>query len=154
MPNVLQSTRFVILFAAVLSACAPPYTMTPPQNFKRFENTADFRFITPDGVMLKGREVENYPRGDLSFWTAALKKHLDERGYVLKSENCFVTDKKLSGCTLNFVLPNGAEDWVWGETLYVVEDTIFLLEVTGPFERFAKVGEELDAAYKTFDPHN
>ncbi len=142
----------VCLFIGV--ACTPPYTITPPPSFKRFEQSRDFRYITADGVMLKAREVDNYPRGELEFWTSALKLHLDERGYVFKSETCFKTEGALDGCTLIFLLPHGAEDWVFGETVYVVDDTIYLIEVAGPFERYAKVADELTQAYKTFDPHH
>ena len=85
----------LVVPAAILAACTPPYSIQPPKSFKRFEQSRDFRYITPDGVMLKGREVDNYPRGELDFWTDALKRHLDARGYVLKSKTCFKTEKQL-----------------------------------------------------------
>ena len=43
----------------------------------------------------------------------------------------FETDKGLDGCTLEFMLPHGAEDWVLSETIFVVEDTVFLVETAG-----------------------
>jgi len=142
----------VMLVALVAVSCGPSYTITPPRAFKRFEKTYDFRFVTADGVMLKGREVENYPEADLSFWVDAYKRHQAEIGYVLKSETCFKTRRSVDGCTLTFVVPYGSEDWAFSETLYVVEDTIYLLEVAGPYDRYAKVEKDLQTAFETFDP--
>jgi cytochrome c-type biogenesis protein CcmE len=138
--------------AAALSACGPPpYEMQLPQAFKQFEESRDYKLITADGVMLKAREVENYPEAGLEFWTDALQRHLEEQGYVVKSQDCFETTRGLDACTLDFMLPHGAEDWVLSVTLFVVEDEIILVEVAGPYDRFATIEDELDKAIKTFD---
>jgi len=143
----------LVAVAALASACGPPpYKMDLPRSFKQFEDTRDYKLITADGVMLKAREVENYPEAGLDFWTDALKQHLEEQGYVLKSEECFKTTKGLDGCTMDFMLPHGAEDWVMSETLFVVEDDVILVETAGPYERYAEIEEDLKKSIKTFDP--
>ncbi|MDD5309207.1 MAG: hypothetical protein PHU25_17985 [Deltaproteobacteria bacterium] len=149
-----RATKAFIALAplAILAGCAPAYRMEPPAAFKRFERSGDFKLITADGVMLKAREVDNYPRADLPFWVDAMKRHLAERGYALKSEACFKTEKKLDGCTVDFLLPFGAEDWVLSETIFVKAERVVLVEVAGPFERYAKVEKDLAKALKTFDP--
>ncbi len=142
-----------VLFTLVAAGCGPAYTMDPPKSFKRYQETEGFKMITADGVMLKAREVENYPEGDLPFWTDATERHLVKRGYVLKSKACFKTQKQKDACTLTFLLPHGAEDWVFSETLFVEGDTLVLVEAAGPFQRFVKVEKELAAALKTFEPN-
>lgn len=153
MRAALERMAVLAALAALLVACGPPpYSLTAPEAFKRYEDSRDFKLITADGVMLKAREVDNYPKADLSFWAEALGRHLDARGYAKKSEHRFKTNKGLEGFTLTFVLPHGAEDYVLSETIFVVGDTVYLVEAAGPFERFAAVEKELDAALATFDP--
>ena len=53
---------------------------------------------------------------------------------------------------MDFMLPHGAEDWVMSETLFVIEDEVIIVEAAGPYERFAKIEEELKKSIKTFDP--
>lgn len=134
-------------------ACKAPYTMDTPKSFRKFEDTREFKMITANGVMLKARQVKNYPEGDLVFWTDAMERHLAERGYLLKSKDCFKTKTGKDACTLDFVLPYGTEDWAFSETVFVVNDTIVLVETAGPFDRFTKVEDELASALKTFEPH-
>ncbi len=141
----------VAVCTAAFASCTS-YKMTVPDGFRRYEDTRDFKMITADGVMLKAREVDNYPKADLPFWTDAMKRHMKERGYELKSEDCFKTKAGLPGCALEFMLPNGGEDWVLSECMFVVDDRIILLESAGPFERYAKVEKGLHEAYRTFVP--
>ncbi len=142
------------LLIALFLGCggAPDYSMDAPAAFKRFTEKKDFRFITADGVMLKAREVENYPIADLSFWVDAMQRHLEKRGYTFRGKDCFDTRKGLKACTLEFMLPYGAEDWVMSETLYVVGERIVLVESAGPFERYEPVKAQLRTALRSFDP--
>jgi hypothetical protein len=149
----LRTTLALLVLGLAVSACGPPsYKMELPTAFKQFEESRDYKLITADGVMLKAREVENYPEAGLDFWTDAMKQHLDEQGYVLSTEECFKTKKGLDGCTMDFMLPHGAEDWVLSETLFVVDDEIIVVEVAGPYDRYAAIEKELKKSIKTFDP--
>lgn len=135
-----------------LAGCAAPYTMSPPPSFKRFEDAREFKWITADGVMLKAREVDNYPEAPLGFWTDAMTRHMLAQGYAKKGDRCFKTLEGRDGCTVDFLLPHGAEDWVMSETLFVVGDTIVLVEAAGPFDKYAPVEAELEKALETFSP--
>lgn len=150
----MRSTAVLVLtlLALMAAACAPTYVLEAPAAFKRFEHARGMELITADGVMLEVREEANYPRAELPFWRDALKGHLDARGYALKSERCFSTTRGLPGCTLEFVVPRGAEDWVMSETVFVDGDTVYLVEVAGPFERYAQVEAALIQAMTTFAP--
>jgi hypothetical protein len=143
----------LIILSLLFFGCKPPYTMEGPKSFKRFHDTREFKMITADGVMLRAREVDNYPKAALDFWVDAMKLHLVEQGYALKSTNCFKTENNRDACTLDFLLPHGVEDWAFSETIFVVDDTIVLVEVAGPYERYAKVEKELTAALMTFEPN-
>lgn len=142
------------LAAASLSvaACAPHHAMQTPPGFVRYEKGKDMALITADGVRVKSREERNYPKADLAFWVDAMKRHLQARGYAVQGQTCFQTAGGLPGCTLAFLLPHGAEDWVLSETTFVVGDRIVLVEAAGPFDRFSKVQEGLAKALLTFDP--
>ena len=39
------------------------------------------------------------------------------------------------------------------KTIFVVDDTIVLVEVAGPYERYASVEKALSASLKTFEPN-
>jgi hypothetical protein len=124
--------------------------MNRPAAFREYTESHDLKLITPDGVMLKVRTTDNYPKAALAFWVDAMSAHLQEQGYAAKSKTCFKTDSGLDGCTLDFLVPHGVEDWVLSETVFVDDDDIYLVEVAGPFDRYAKVERELSQSYRTF----
>jgi len=152
---IRQVRRTVVYFLAVATAMLAlggclSFNIDTPDRFRRFHDTDDLKMITADGVMLKSRTIENYPKADLSFWVDAMKRHLEERGYAFKHEDCFQTQTGLDGCAIEFILPHGAEDWVFSQCLFVIDDAIVVLESAGPFEKFVQVEESLRAAYRTF----
>ncbi len=140
------------LAALTLSACGPSYKMTAPEGFSRFEDAGDFKMISADGVRLKAREVDNYPKATLAFWTDATERHLVARGYASKGKRCFKTAKGLGGCSLDFVIPRGHDDWVLSVTLFVDDDRLIILEVAGPYARYAMLEKKIAAALTTFVP--
>jgi hypothetical protein len=148
----LIAVALAAALAVALGACSAPYTMSPPPSFKRFEEAREFKWITADGVMLKAREVDNYPEAPLAFWTDALTRHMLAQGYAKKGERCFRTREGRDGCTVDFLLPHGAEDWVMSETLFVVDDAIVIVEAAGPYDKYAPVEAELQKALETFSP--
>jgi hypothetical protein len=153
--KTMKRTMLLILalVAFLQMSCGTPYTMKAPDSFKRFEKSNEFKMITADGVMLKAREVDNYPEASLEFWTDAVSQHLEAQGYIVQSEKCFKTAKGLDGCTVNFLLPHGAQDWVLSETMFVVDDKVVLVETAGPYDRFAVIEEDLGKAILTFNPN-
>ncbi|MBN2529721.1 MAG: hypothetical protein JXR76_25245 [Deltaproteobacteria bacterium] len=143
-----------LLFLATLAGCSTvPYTFESPSQFKRFDNKREFKYITADGVMLKAREVDNYPKAALSFWKDAAQTHLEKVGYTLTDTVCFKTQKGLHGCTLTFALPHGAEDWIFQETIFVVNERLVLVEAAGEFGKFKAIEADLQKALKTFSPN-
>jgi hypothetical protein len=147
--------RYFVLLAVVgvLFGCPKaPMEMELPKAMKRYDDDSAFKLITADGVRVKARDVANYPKGDLEFWTDAMKTHLVARGYVFKNKRCFATKKKLDGCTLEFVVPRGAEDWMMSETIFVAGERIVLVEAAAPYARMVPLEATYAAALTTFDP--
>ncbi len=63
-------------------------TLPQPKDF--FDKSKDFRKKKADylygsysSTMIRTGAVENYPRGDLNFWTVALRKEMKQRNYEL-----------------------------------------------------------------------
>lgn len=145
--------RYLPILLLLLGACGPTYHMTPPTEFVQYQHGhGKFAWTTPDGVRLKAREVKNEPKADLAFWTDALKRHLIAKGYAAKAERCFDTQAGKHGCTLEWLVPRGNEDWVFATTLFVTGDRVTVVEAAGPFARYHAVETQLAAALGTFDP--
>ena len=139
-----------VIAALATTACGRPYVMARPPAFREYTESRDLRLITADGIMLKVRQTDNYPKAALGFWADAMSTHLQEQGYATKSKLCFKTANGLDGCTLDFLVPHGAQDWVLSETLFVADDDIYLVEVAGPYDRYTKLEKQLADSYKTF----
>lgn len=151
--RALAALAAAVLVIAAAGCRTPHYRMTDPPSFKRFPGEDGLRMITADGVMLKVREVENYPLADLAFWVDAMRRHLEQQGYALQGEpRLFDTKAGRKGARLVFVVPRGQEDWVLGETVFVVGERIVLVETAGPYELHAPLEKEIDEALATFDP--
>ncbi len=148
--NLAYLLTFVVAVACV--GCGPKHAMPAPDGFVRYEKRRELALITADGIRLKSREVRNYPKADLPFWIDAMKRHLAARGYAIQAERCFQTAQGLPGCTVEFLLPHGAEDWVLSETAFVVGERLVLVEAAGPFDRFSKVQAGLSRSLLSFDP--
>ncbi len=145
------SEVFLGLAVALLCGCGATHHIDPPGAFRVYAEADGLRMITADGVRVAAREVENEPVADLGFWVDAMKRHLDKRGYALVGEDCFSTESGQKGCTVDFVLPNGAEDWVMSETVFVYGDAVVLVEAAGPFDRWQGVASAYKKALRSFE---
>lgn len=150
----MHTAKLMLLSVALssLGGCATTKMQIElPKELKRYEHENTLKLISADGVRVKARELDNYPKGDLDFWSDAMKTHLDHRGYVFKTKRCFETKRqKLNGCTLEFVVARGPEDWLFSQTIFVAGEKIILIEAAAPFERLTKLEPSYTAALKTF----
>jgi len=149
----MQKLFLFIIFTLAAGCTKTDYTMDTPPQFKQYKECDSFKMITANGVKLKAREVENYPKASLDFWTDASVGHLEKSGYTHKETTCFKTEKNLDGCTVQFVLPHGAQDWVYQKTIFVIEDTIILIEAAGEWDKFMAINKSLNSKLKTFNPN-
>lgn len=137
------------LVALALAGCAPVLRMDTPDGFVRYQHKDGPAFITADGVRVRARRVANYPKADLQFWIDAMDRHLTARGYLSRGRTCFKTAAGSEACTAEYVVPQGAEDWVMAETVMVDGDALVLVEAAGPFARYQHAAPALAKAYPT-----
>ena len=151
--RALTAVAGVLLALSVAGCPGPQYRMDDPPSFKRFQDEPGLRMITADGVMLKVREVENYPEADLRFWVDAMRRHLEQQGYAPRGAPRFFDARGgLRGARLLFLVPRGPEDWELGEAVFVVGKRVVLVETAGPYPLHAPLEKEIDAALLTFEP--
>ncbi len=144
----LKSILNPLLISCMISlcvACSPKYTMPTLDQFSIYEKDRNARHISPDGIRLMIRTVDNNPKGDLAFWKEAIRKHLDDSGYLFQAQKTIKTNhpKQGEGEALSFIVPYQGEDWGFAVVIFVQEDDLTLVEMTGPFQNFPKAWEQL-----------
>lgn len=140
------------MLLTLVVGCGPTYRMDAPSSFKRYERSSDFRWITPEGVVLRAREVANEPVATLAFWAEATRHHLERTGYKLHKQSSFRTQSGLAGERLDFMVPRGGEDWQFTVGLLLHGDRLIILEAGGPWAQVHALDAELDGALRSFDP--
>jgi hypothetical protein len=145
----------VLLSATALclvAACTPAYEIEAPKSFRRYERSRDFRWITPEGGLLRGREVANEPAATLDFWTEATVHHLERRGYKLQKTRSFRCAAGLDGKRIDLLVPRGGEDWLFTVGLMVDGDRILIIEAGGPWAQMHPLDTEIQHAMTSFRP--
>lgn len=56
--------------------------MAVPEGFALVDKKPVFKALSPEGIRLRVRRVDNYPQQNLEFWEKALKDQLQKRGYI------------------------------------------------------------------------
>lgn len=149
--SLLGASAAALLFA-LAAGCGPAYQVETPKSFRRYEQSADFRWITPEGVVLRGREVKNEPRAELPFWAEATRHHLERKGYKLQKERDFQSASGTAGKRLDFLVPRGGEDWLFTIALMVEGERVLLIEAGGPWAQMHPLDAEIDGMLKSFRP--
>ncbi len=128
----------LVLFTAALSAgCGPSPEAKVPEGFARVEAGDEFAFRTAnsDGVVVGVRAVDNDPAGDLTFWSSALTKRLERRGYAEEGKARAVESKDgQRGMLHTFKTDAGGRTHLYWLGVYVTEDDVFVVEATGDAE--------------------
>lgn|SRR5690606_9916537 len=140
------------LFGLLASSCV---SMQVPERFLvTTRDTAELKAITPDETKLWVREFGDPDRGDLAFWSDALKRHLVEnRGYTILSEGRIEDGSAHVG--VEYLLEATVQGRVMRELLAlfvtegVLENRIRVVELVGEKEPFDAAVDEVRAAIKT-----
>jgi len=103
-----------------------------PEGFARIGRRPSFRAMTPEGVRLRIRSVDNYPEQSQDFWADALASYLMEHGYVSIEEQpeSHWTDTEGFRVAL-WALPLGTEDYVYLTGLRIRKGKVDILEIAG-----------------------
>jgi hypothetical protein len=133
-------SRFVVKTCVALCAlllvvgCATP-TIDAPAGFAPFSDEKQPAAISPEGVVLRVRTAANEPVQTLAFWATALRRQMDESGYLLLDEGPFV-GRDAPGHYFEWLAPLGDEDWVYLTALSVVDGSIVIAEAAGRVDLF------------------
>lgn len=154
----LRATAVTVsaLFAALVVSCTTVDTrLATPGGFAEFHQSKDFRIVSPEGVVLRVRTVENKPDQTLGFWAATLKRQLSEEGYSLIAEGAF-DPKKLPtppasprGAYFEWSAPVGEEDYTYLTAIALARDRIIVVEAAGPMEYYKLHAEQIHKALDT-----
>jgi hypothetical protein len=153
-------TLLLATFGLALSGCGANFEPSTPSDFVVFEDEYDtpwylrftsgdeypYRSASADGIVLGIRHFENDPSGTLPYWTEALKRRLEARGhYELVSSEDVKNDEGVPGKRLVFA-HRAAAPQAYRITLYLHDDTLFLVEAGGPSAVIEARRAELDQA--------
>ncbi len=131
----------VVCIAAVATlSCVTGALVEPPEGFAVYSELPDdaiLSAVSPEGVVYRVRSVENEPRQTLSFWSEALKVHLERGGYALLEPR---TIEAPMGAVSAFewVAPLGGADWIYLSALADSGGRIIIVEAAGPFDHFQR----------------
>jgi hypothetical protein len=146
-PNAINILSFFTLLL-LLTACSanPPATYHLPvlNDFSVYQADPNARHISPDGIRLMVRNTPNNPKGDLAFWKEAIRRHLDEAGYLFQSQKTIEANQThQKGEALSFIVPYQGEDWGFAIVIFVGNEELTLVEMTGPFKNFPTAWDQL-----------
>src|SRR5690242_1999645 len=90
-----------VIVMLVLVACKG-VEMRAPDGFVVYARPAgsDFRAISAEGIALRVKRTPNEPRSDVGLWSKSLRLNLEQRGYMIRSEETIQTTTGLSGSVL------------------------------------------------------
>jgi hypothetical protein len=143
------------LFALAAAGCGPKFQHTTPKGFVELEDQDDYdyRAVTADGLVVAVRAIDHEPKGEISFWTEAVINHMRQRGgYALLDRHDVKTSSGLPGTQLRFGHDEGQQPHLYWVTLFVTEDTIYVLEAGGTREQMAARETEISEAVQSFRP--
>ena len=129
--------RIVVAVLAVavllsLAACGTTVAYRTPDGFAQFSDQRQPRSISPEGVVLRMRTVENKPVQDLEFWSTALERQMIDSGYLLLEKGQFASGD-LDGVYFEWLAPLNDEDWVYLTGISVADDVIVIAEAAGAY---------------------
>lgn len=140
--------RVLIALAALgLAGCASGARLTPPAPFVTLDPANDGyreRHVTADGVVLSLRDVENRPRGPLSFWVQAIRSRLRRAGaYELEDEQDVRAASGETGRQMRFARDHGRRAYVYWITVFVDGDRLVMVEAGGREDRFTPLADDV-----------
>ncbi len=136
----------------LLGACGPQHALQAPSGFARYSEDDGNRWVTPDGVVLRAREIDEPPEATLAFWSEALSRHLERSGYRVEKPRDFRTRDGMEASRVDAIGHRGAEDWLLVTAIYVQGPRLWLVEATGPWRQLQPLSDALQQALTTFKP--
>jgi hypothetical protein len=140
----------------LLSGDARPFRVPTPAGFVELPDQQpayDYRATSADGVVLAVTSIKHVPRGDLTFWTRALRNRMHlSNGYALLGEREVTCATGLRGHVLELGHDEGGRPHRYALALFVTAERIFVIESGGERTLFDRARPALDAFLATFTP--
>jgi hypothetical protein len=149
-----MTLRFTFAVALLLAGgCGAGFHHPTPKGFVKLEDQEryDFRAVTADGLVIAAREIEHEPKGEVDFWVQAVANHMRQRGgYALLETRDVKTARGLAGKQLRFGHDEGSRPHLYYLTLFVTDETIYVLEAGGTREQMETSDKDIQAAVNDF----
>ena len=112
-----------------LAACGS-FEAQAPKGFAVYDDGADYRAVSPDGVVYRVRSEDNAPEAGLPFWREALTKRMSDAGYLVIGGEP-VKAGTVDGHLIELAAPLGNKDYGYAVAVFVAGDDIVIVEAAG-----------------------
>jgi len=145
---------WVVASLLLLVGCGHTFEAATPPGFVELDEADSvyaYRAMTADGLVIAVREIEHEPKGELAFWVRAIENRLRQRGgYALletRSVNC---RSGQTGKQLRFGHDEGSRPHLYTVSVFVTDDTIYVIEAGGTKKLMEKHTDQVDWSVKNF----
>ncbi len=110
-----------------------------PEGFSVYRNSRLYRAVSPEGTILRIREVSPQPVMDMGFWETAVTGYMEDAGYILREKEELDGQSGENGWSFMWLAPYSGEEYVYMVTLLPVEKgakQLKIIEVAGELESF------------------
>ncbi|MEZ4227452.1 MAG: serine/threonine protein kinase [Polyangiaceae bacterium] len=149
----MMRKTIALLGAWLAFGCGPSFQAATPQGFVELEDQElyDYRATNADGLVIGVREIDNEPKGTAEFWYRALENRLrDQGGYALLGSHDVTAKNGVKGKQLRFGHDEGSTPYLYVVTLFVTDDTLYLMEFGGTKELVERHRDQLDWSVSNF----
>jgi hypothetical protein len=137
-----------IAFAAAVLALASCTSLAQkPEGFAEVSPwqvaAAQYKAVSPEGMIYRVRTLKNYPVQTLEFWASALKNHLEKEGYRSVSDGQPFEAGESPGMLFEWAMPYGNQSYIYITAIVVAEKKIAVAEAAAEHTIYYKYREAL-----------
>jgi hypothetical protein len=153
----MKTIAYPLLAAALtLVGCAKPFEAATPTGFVDMGDrygSDEYRAATADGAVMRVRDYDNDPKGELTFWVRSLENKMrDMGGYALLDKRTVQNRIGQQGTQIRFGHDEGNQPYLYYVTIFVTDAKIYVLEAGGPKAEVERQGAQIDWAVRNFLP--
>jgi len=137
----------LVCLGLLASGCATAKLETPTGFAHHDEGQRyDQRISDGEGVVIAVRSEKNRPRGDLSYWSAALDVQLRNTGYEPISHVDVRSADGREGKQLRYVIDSGGRELIYWLSVFVTDGRVVVVEAGGDATFFEPKAAQVEAA--------
>ena len=150
--------RFILVISLGLGwlvGCGYAFEASTPSGFVELKEQQDagyaYRATSADGLVIAVRQLDNDPKGEISFWEQAIENQLRQRaGYSLLEKRDAKSADGTPGRQLRFGHDEGKTPHLYYVALFVNDRHLYLLEQGGTKELVEAHAADLEGAVARF----